>query len=317
MEYELREWRMSDAADLAAALNDRRILNNLRDGMPYPYTEKDAEEYITAMLTSDKNMVFARTIVVNGRAAGSIAVFRQGNIHRRTAELGYYLSVEYWGRGIMSRAIGELCGEIFAATDILRIYAQPFSYNVGSRRALEKAGFTYEGTLKNCAVKNGRVQDMTMYSLTRSGEEYPVRRLSPEEIPAALELCWRVFLEFEAQEYPAEGAAAFRARLDDKECTRSLIFYGAYDGERLVGTLCMRAPQHIGGFFVDGGYYRRGIGRRLFETMRRDYEKQEFTVNSSPYAVEIYKHLGFVQDDAERLSPEGLCYTPMRFTERH
>ena len=317
MEYELREWRMSDAADLAAALNNRRILNNLRDGMPYPYTEKDAEEYITAMLTSDKNMVFARTIVVNGRAAGSIAVFRQGNIHRRTAELGYYLSVEYWGRGIMSRAIGELCGEIFAATDILRIYAQPFSYNAGSRRALEKAGFTYEGTLKNCAVKNGRVQDMTMYSLTRSGEEYPVRRLSPEEIPAALELCWRVFLEFEAQEYPAEGAAAFRARLDGKECTRSLIFYGAYDGERLVGTLCMRAPQHIGGFFVDGGYHRRGIGRRLFETMRRDYEKQEFTVNSSPYAVEIYKHLGFVQDDAERLSPEGLCYTPMRFTERH
>ena len=54
---------------------------------------------------------------------------------------------------------------------------------------------------------------------------------------------------------------------------------------------------------------------RLFEAMRRDYEKQEFTVNSSPYAVEIYKRLGFVQEDAERLSPEGLRYTPMRFTE--
>lgn len=57
MEYELREWRLSDAADLAAALNDRRILDNLRDGLPYPYTEKDAEEYITAMLTADKNEV--------------------------------------------------------------------------------------------------------------------------------------------------------------------------------------------------------------------------------------------------------------------
>lgn len=54
MEYELREWRLSDAADLAAALNDRRILDNLRDGLPYPYTEKDAKEYITAMLTADK-----------------------------------------------------------------------------------------------------------------------------------------------------------------------------------------------------------------------------------------------------------------------
>lgn len=216
MEYELREWRLSDAADLAVALNDRRILDNLRDGLPYPYTEKDAEEYITAMLTADKNEVFACTIAVNGRAAGSITAFRQENIHRRTA---------------------------------------------------------------------------------------------------ALELCWRVFLEFEAPEYPAEGVAAFRASLDDKERTRSLAFYGAYDGEKLVGTLCMCAPQHIGGFFVDGGYHRRGIGRRLFEAMRRDYEKQEFTVNSSPYAVEIYKRLGFVQEDAERLSPEGLRYTPMRFTE--
>lgn len=64
-----------------------------------------------------------------------------------------------------------------------------------------------------------------------------------------------------------------------------------------------------------GGYHRRGIGRRLFEAMRRDYEKQAFTVNSSPYAVEIYKRLGFVQEDTERLSPEGLRYTPMRFTE--
>lgn len=80
MEYELREWRLSDAADLAAALNDRRILDNLRDGLPYPYTEKDAEEYITAMLTADKNEVFARAIAVNGRAAGSITAFRQENI---------------------------------------------------------------------------------------------------------------------------------------------------------------------------------------------------------------------------------------------
>lgn len=64
-----------------------------------------------------------------------------------------------------------------------------------------------------------------------------------------------------------------------------------------------------------GGCRTRRIWRRLFEAMRRDYEKQEFTVNSSPYAVEIYKRLGFVQEDAERLCPEGLRYTPMRFTE--
>ena len=49
MKYELRKWRLSDAKELAAALNNKRILNNQRDGLPFPYTEQDATEYITAV----------------------------------------------------------------------------------------------------------------------------------------------------------------------------------------------------------------------------------------------------------------------------
>ena len=315
MKYELRKWRLSDAKELAAALNSKRILNNLRDGLPFPYTEQDATEYITAMRSADENDTFAYAITAENHVIGSIGAFRQGNIHRQTAELGYYLAEEYWGQGIMSGAIRQLCDRIFQTTDILRIYAEPFSYNAGSRRALEKAGFRYEGLMKNNAVKDGKMVDMALYSLTRSLEPYPVRRLAPEEYPAALELCWRVFLEFEAPEYSPEGVAAFRASLDDEERTRRLDFYGAFDGEKLVGVLCMRAPQHIGGFFVDAAYHRRGIGRRLFEAMRQDYEKQVFTVNSSPYAVEVYRRLGFVPTDTEQLT-DGLRYMPMRFEER-
>ena len=315
MKYELRKWRLSDAKELAAALNNKRILNNLRDGLPFPYTERDAAEYITAMRSADENDTFAYAITAEDHVIGSIGAFRQGNIHRQTAEMGYYLAEEYWGQGVMSGAIRQLCDIIFQTTDILRIYAEPFSYNAGSRRALEKAGFRYEGLMKSNAVKNGKVVDMALYSLTRSLEPYPVRRLAPEEYPAALELCWRVFLEFEAPEYSPEGVAAFRASLDDEERTRRLDFYGAFDGEKLVGVLCMRAPQHIGGFFVDAVYHRRGIGRRLFEAMRQDYETQVFTVNSSPYAVEVYRRLGFVPTDTEQLT-DGLRYTPMRFEER-
>lgn len=316
MEFHLRKWRLSDAKELAAALNNKHILNNLRDGLPYPYTERDAREYIIAMLSANKNDTFAYAITIDDRAVGSIGAFRQGNIHRQTAELGYYLAEEYWGKGIMSGAIRRICDMIFQTTDILCIYAEPFSYNAGSRRALEKAGFTLEGTMKCSAVKNGKMVDMTLYSLTRGMEPYPVRRLAPEEYPAALELCWRVFLEFEAPEYAPEGVATFRASLDDEERTRRLDFYGAFDGEQLVGVLCMRQPQHIGSFFVDAAYHRRGIGRRLFEAMRQDYENQVFTVNSSPYAVEIYRRLGFVPTDVEQLT-DGLRYTPMRFEERN
>ncbi|MGM9565380.1 GNAT family N-acetyltransferase [Evtepia sp.] len=314
MNCKLRPWRLSDAKNLAAALNNEKILNNLRDGLPFPYTEQDAAAYISVTLSADPNEVFAYAITVDDRAVGSIGAFRQGNIHAQTAELGYYLAEEYWGRGIVTDAIRQLCGILFKNTDILRIYAEPFAYNIGSRRALEKAGFTREGTMKSNAVKNGKVVDMTLYSLTRSLDPYPVRRLVPEEIPEALDLCWRVFLAFEAPDYAPEGVAAFRASLDDRARTRSLIFYGAFDNEKLVGVLCMRAPQHIGGFFVDAAYHRRGIGKRLFEAMRQDYVHQTFTVNSSPYAVEVYRHLGFVSTDTEQVT-DGLRYTPMVFSE--
>ena len=308
----LRKWRLSDAGDLAAALNNEKILNNLRDGLPFPYTEQDAGDYITAMLSADENSTFAYAITVDDRAVGSIGAFRQSNIHRQTAELGYYLAEEYWGRGIMTEAIRQLCAILFDTTDILRVYAEPFAYNTGSRRALEKAGFALEGIMKNNAVKNGKVLDMALYSLTRNMEQYPVRRLSREEIPRALELCWRVFLEFEAPEYSPEGTAAFRASLDNPERNRQMDYYGAFDGETLVGVLSMRAPRHIAGFFVDAAYHRRGIGRRLFEAMRQDYARREFTVHSSPYAVEVYRHLGFEPADTEQVT-DGLRYTPMLY----
>lgn len=312
MDCVLKKWRLSDAADLAAVLNNENILNNLRDGLPYPYTEQDAREYICTMLSADGTSTFAYAITQNDRVIGSIGAFRQGNIHRQTAELGYYLAEECWGKGIMTEAIRQFCRIIFDTTDILRIYAEPFAYNTGSRRALEKAGFHYEGTMKNNAVKNGKVLDMTLYSLTRTMEPYSVRRLTYEEIPQALELCWRVFLEFEAPEYSSEGISAFRASLDDKERNRNMHFYGAFYGDALVGVLSMRAPQHISGFFVDAAYHRQGIGRKLFESMRRDYARQVFTVNSSPYAVEVYRNLGFVPKDKEQIA-DGLRFTPMQF----
>ena len=312
MQVSIRKWKKSDAASLADALSNRKVLNNLRDGLPYPYTEKDALDYIIFILSSDPNDTFAYAIDIDGTAVGSIGAFRQGNIHCRTAELGYYLAEKYWGKGVMTDVVKQLCAKIFEETDIIRIFAEPFAYNIGSRRVLEKAGFQFEGIMKSNAVKNGQILDMALYGLTRNTEKYPVRRLNADEIPAALDLCWDVFSQFEASEYSEKGICEFRKSLDDKERTRKLIFYGAFDGDKLVGTLCMREPQHIGGFFVKADYHRKGIGRNLFDTMRRDYYRQVFTVNSSPYAVEIYRHLGFKETDMEQ-TVNGIRFIPMRF----
>lgn len=163
----IRKWKLSDATDLAAALSNKKIQDNLRDRLPYPYTEQDGTEYISAMLSADENETFAFAITVDNKVIGSIGVFRQENIHRQTAELGYYIAEEYWGKGIMTEAVKQICEYVFAGSDIIRIYAEPFAYNTASCRVLEKAGFQYEGTLRSNAVKNGKVIDMKMYSLLK------------------------------------------------------------------------------------------------------------------------------------------------------
>lgn len=170
MECKIREWRIEDASRLAEILNNRNILNNLRDGLPYPYTKTDAEEYINSMLTADKYKTFAFAITVDDKVVGSIGVFRCDNIHSRTAEMGYYIGESNWGCGLGTSAVTQVCTYVFEHTDIIRIFAEPFAYNAASCRVLEKAGFQFEGLLRSNAVKNGKVIDMKMYSLIKDLE---------------------------------------------------------------------------------------------------------------------------------------------------
>lgn len=164
MKISIRKWRLEDAAELAEMLNNRHILDNLRDGLPYPYTVKDGEEYITAMLSADDTKTFAFAITADDALAGSIGVFRGDNIHCRTAEMGYYVAEPYWGKGVATEAVRKTCGHILENTDIIRIFAEPFAFNIASCRVLEKSGFQLEGLLRQNAVKNGKIVDMKLYS---------------------------------------------------------------------------------------------------------------------------------------------------------
>ena len=85
MTCKLKKWELTDAGDLAKALSNTKIQDNLRDGLPYPYTEKDGIDYISATFSADENETFAFAIALDNKVIGSIGVFRQGNIHRQTA----------------------------------------------------------------------------------------------------------------------------------------------------------------------------------------------------------------------------------------
>ena len=167
MKCTLRKWELSDAKDLAKTINNINIMNNLRDGLPFPYTEQDGIDFISSLMSKDKSDTTEFAVVADNQPIGSIGITRRDNIYKKTAELGYYLAQEYWGKGIMTDAVRQICEYVFANTDIIRIFAEVYADNIGSCRVLEKSGFTLEGVMKNNAIKNGKVLDMKLYALTR------------------------------------------------------------------------------------------------------------------------------------------------------
>lgn len=130
-----------------------------------------------------------------------------------------------------------------------------------------------------------------------------------------MDLCRRVFLEFEAPEYPPEGVEAFDTYLADAAQVNSLTAFCAWEGSRPLGVLAAEGS-HIALFFVDPAFHRQGIGRRLFQAYLAEGGRGRVTVHSSPYAVEVYRHLGFSPTAEEQLSPDGIRYTPMIWEQK-
>ncbi len=167
MEFILDLWDEKYIKDIAYYANNKKISDNLRNVFPYPYTHKDAEEYVLACAQNNEHEQICRAIVIDGKAVGSIGVFQKDDVYSKSAELGYLLGEEFWGKEIMTCAIKQLCITAFEKLDIIRIFAEPYAHNVGSRKALEKAGFILEGVMKNSICKNGVIFDSCMYALLK------------------------------------------------------------------------------------------------------------------------------------------------------
>ena len=139
-----------------------------------------------------------------------------------------------------------------------------------------------------------------------------IRKVLEEEMNKALELVWKVFMKYEVPDYTEEGIIEFKKVIDDISWVKARDFYGAYDeNNNILGVIATKDLTHIALFFVDGKHHRQGIGRKLFDKVKSLNSDNFFTVNSSPYAHEVYKHLGFTDSDSEQCI-NGLKFYPMK-----
>lgn len=84
--------------------------------------------------------------------------------HRR-AEIGFWLLPTFWGKGYIPEAASFICRHAFEEMNIHRIYAYVEPENKNSKSVLQKLQFEYEGTMKECELKNGKWIDLDIYSL--------------------------------------------------------------------------------------------------------------------------------------------------------
>jgi RimJ/RimL family protein N-acetyltransferase len=162
----LREWRRGDEPSLVRHANNRNVWINVRDTFPHPYTTADARSWIRLATTQGLNHVFA--IDVEGFAVGAIGVRPGEDIHRFSAEIGYWLGEEYWNRGIVTEAVVAITDYAFETLGMVRLYADVFVWNPSSIRVLEKAGFTKEGVLRRSAMKDRQLVDQVLYARVKA-----------------------------------------------------------------------------------------------------------------------------------------------------
>lgn len=162
----LRPWTRADLDSLVKYANNPKIAANLNDCFPYPYSLSDGERYLDMVLKLQEppNIL---AIDVEGEAVGSIGIQVQEDVHRKNAELGYWLAEPLWGRGIMTAAIRQMVDYALEHWDIQRVFSRPYGPNMGSQRALKKAGFTFEAKFQGTVYKNGFYLDEVYYAIRR------------------------------------------------------------------------------------------------------------------------------------------------------
>jgi [ribosomal protein S5]-alanine N-acetyltransferase len=161
-DIKLRPFEDADVSSVARLCNNRKIWDNVRDFLPYPYTEKDAVEFIRTCRGEDPQVTFA--VEYKGDFAGCIGLVRQTDIYKLTAEVGYWIGEPFWDLGIATGSLNLIVDYGFNQLGLVRIYTGVFDYNRASQRVLEKAGFKMEGIFEKSVLKNGKILNEYRYS---------------------------------------------------------------------------------------------------------------------------------------------------------
>jgi len=162
---QLRDINTVNPQEIQQLANNYAVAKNLRDFFPFPYTAKDASDFIEMASTGVMGHVFA--LYVENTFVGVGSLITQTYEHRINAEIGYWVGEPYWGKGYATAAVQLLTQYAFEELDVLRLYAYVYGYNAASMRVLEKAGFQKEAIIRLSVIKDEKIHDEHLYSIRK------------------------------------------------------------------------------------------------------------------------------------------------------
>ncbi len=168
-DYFLSEINKNDKPNLVKYLNDYDIYKNTLN-IPYPYTAKDAENWIKFVkFDKDNKGTLIHYTIRNKKLEliGGISFHSKYGMNSYKDEFGYWLARDYWNKGIMTNVVKRFCQLGFEEFKLERIEATVFEYNDASAKVLEKANFQYEGTLRNYIKKDNEYVNVKVYSILK------------------------------------------------------------------------------------------------------------------------------------------------------
>jgi ribosomal-protein-serine acetyltransferase len=162
----LKQLELADTPDIFNTIDSQR--EHLGPFLPFVETTKqlsDTQAFVESVVNAPEDRLeYTFTIRVNGRMAGLLGLKDIDRANRKT-EIGYWLSRDFLGRGIMTRSVSTLCDFAFRELDINRIQIKCAVTNSASRNIPHRLGFQLEGIERDGELLTGGVfTDLAVYS---------------------------------------------------------------------------------------------------------------------------------------------------------
>ena len=154
-ELGFRKLKESDVKQLAKVANNKNISRNMRDGFPHPYTVENAKTMVKRV-NEDPHFKYAFAITLDDEVIGSVAGFFQDDVYAKNMEIGYWIAEEHWNKGFGTQAMKWITKYLFENTDVNRLFAGVFEYNVASANVCEKCGFRMVARVRQKVLKEGK-----------------------------------------------------------------------------------------------------------------------------------------------------------------